>query len=218
MSADDWLGDTRASYDTMAPAYGDVFRDLLDRTPYERALLTLFADQVREAGGGPVADVGCGAGRITGFLAGLGIDVFGIDLSPVMIEVARRDHPELRFEVGSMTELDLAESSVAGVLAWYSLIHIPDDEIGPVLARFHRALRPGGSLLLGFHVGDESVLRTQWRDGVPIRVHVHRRRPEQMAVRLQQAGFTVESTTTLTSGESPLGAILFARRAVDART
>jgi 2-polyprenyl-3-methyl-5-hydroxy-6-metoxy-1,4-benzoquinol methylase len=49
-------------------------------------------------------DVGCGTGRITAHLRQLGVDVFGIDLSPGMIEVARRDHPGLRFDLGSMTE------------------------------------------------------------------------------------------------------------------
>jgi SAM-dependent methyltransferase len=82
---------------------------------------------------GSVADVGCGPGRITAYLRELGVDAFGIDLSPAMIGVARRDHPGLRFEVGSMTDLDLADASVAGLVAWYSLIHVPDDEIGPGL-------------------------------------------------------------------------------------
>ena len=212
MCSDGWLADTRAAYDNAAATYADRFRDLLDSTPYERALLTLFADQVRQAGGGPVADVGCGAGRIAGFLAEQGVDVFGIDLSPAMIEAARRDHPHIRFEVGSMTELDLPDASLAGLLAWYSLIHVPDEEIAQVLARFHRALRPGGPLLLGFHVGDDSVLRTKGVDGAAIRVQVHRRRPDRIAAWLQESGFVVESTTTLTSGESSLGAVLFARR------
>ncbi|MFD9547340.1 class I SAM-dependent methyltransferase [Nocardia salmonicida] len=69
---------------------------------------------------GPVADVGCGTGRITAHLSQLGVDVFGIDLSPAMIEVARRDHPGLRFDLGCMTDLTLADASMAGLLAWYS--------------------------------------------------------------------------------------------------
>lgn len=167
---------------------------------------------MRTGGGGPVADVGCGPGRITAHLHGLGADAFGIDLSPAMIEVARRDHPGLRFEVGSMTDLDLADASVAGLVAWYSLIHVPDDGIGPVLAHFRRVLRPGGPLLLGFHVGDGSRLKTRGYGSHAMRVHVRRRRPGQVAARLDDAGFTVEARTTLRSAESPLGAILLARR------
>ncbi|MEV4539841.1 alpha/beta hydrolase fold domain-containing protein [Asanoa sp. NPDC049518] len=204
-----WLADTRSSYDTVATAYADQVRDLLAETPHERAALARFAGLVR---GGPVVDVGCGSGRITAHLHGLGVDAFGIDLSPKMVEVARSEHPGLTFDVGSMTELDLADESVAGLVAWYSLIHIPDEELGGVLHHFWRVLRPGGPLLIGFHVGDESRLKTSGYGGHPMNVYVHRRRPERMAAWLADAGFVVESSTTLTSAESRQGAIVFARR------
>jgi SAM-dependent methyltransferase len=212
MNADDWLADTRTSYDTVAASYADHVRNLLDEMPYERAMLALFAGLVHAAGRGPVADVGCGPGRVTAHLRELGVDVFGIDLSPAMIDIARRDHPGLRFEVGSMTDLDLADASVAGLLAWYSLIHIPDDEIGSVFAHFRRVLRPGGPLLLGFHVGDESRLKTQGYGGHPMKIYIHRRQPARVAAWLRDAGFAVEAQMTLSSAESSLGGILFARR------
>ena len=211
---DGWLEDTRASYDTVAGSYADLTRHLLDETPEERAVLALFADMVRVQGGGSVADVGCGPGRITAHLRQLGVDAFGIDLSPGMIEVARRDHPGLRFDLGSMTDLALADASVAGLVAWYSLIHVPDDEISPVFAHFRRVLRPGGPLLLGFHVGDESQLKTQGYGGHPMKVFVHRRRHDQMIAWLNDAGFAVETRRTLTSAESKLGGIILARRQV----
>jgi ubiquinone/menaquinone biosynthesis C-methylase UbiE len=210
---DGWLEDTRASYDTVAHSYADLTRHLLDETPEERAVLALFADMVR-AQGGTVADVGCGPGRITAYLRRLGVDAFGIDLSPGMIETARRDHPGLRFDVGSMTDLALADASMAGLVAWYSLIHVPDDEISPVFAHFQRVLRPGGPLLLGFHVGDESQLKTQGYGGHPMKVLVHRRRHDQMIAWLSDAGFAVETCRTLTSAESKLGGIILARRQV----
>ena len=212
MDVEGWLADTRISYDTVAASYADQVRNLLAETPYERAILALFADLVHAAGGGAVADVGCGPGRITAHLHELGVDAFGIDLSPGMIDVARRDHPGLRFEVGSMTDLDLADGSVAGLVAWYSLIHIPDDQIGSVFAHFRRVLRPGGPLLLSFHVGDESRLKTQGYGGHPMKVHVHRRQPAQVAAWLRETGFTVEAQMTLTSAESSLGGILVGRR------
>ncbi|MFJ4477330.1 class I SAM-dependent methyltransferase [Streptomyces xanthochromogenes] len=212
MEMEGWLDDTRTSYDTVAVGYAEQVRDLLNETPCERSALALFAELVRAAGGGQVADVGCGSGRIAAHLRGLGVDAFGIDLSPGMIETARSEYPGLRFEVGSMTELDVAEASLAGLVAWYSLIHIPDDAIGPVLAHFHRAVRPGGLVLLAFHVGDGSRLKTRGYGGHPMNVHVHRRQPAQMAAWLDDAGFTVETQTTLSSAESPLGAIVSARR------
>ena len=79
-----WLDDTRASYDTVAESYADQTRHLMDDTPEERAVLALFADVVRARGGGAGADVGCGPGRITAELRQLGVDAFGIDLSPGM--------------------------------------------------------------------------------------------------------------------------------------
>ena len=126
-------------------SYADQLGDALAGEPYLRAALALFADMVRAAGGGPTADVGCGPGHVTARLQELGVDVFGIDLSPAMVDVARRDYPGLRFEVGSMTDLRLADASVAGLLAFWSLVHIPDDEVPAVFGHFRRVLRPGGS-------------------------------------------------------------------------
>ncbi len=207
-----WLDDTRTSYDTVAVSYTDQVRNLLDETPEERTVLALFADMVCANGGGLVADVGCGSGRITAYLRQLGVDAFGIDLSPGMIEVARQEHPGLRFDLGSMTDLDLADGSMAGVVAWYSLIHVPDDEISSVFGHFQRVLRPGAPLLVGFHIGDESRLKTQGYGGHPMKVYVHRRQHREMIAWLNDAGFIVDAARTLTSAESTLGGILLARR------
>jgi SAM-dependent methyltransferase len=212
MSDQGWLADTRTSYDTVAVSYADQLRDALAGKPYLRGSLALFADLVHTAGGGPVADVGCGPGHVTAHLHTLGIDAFGIDLSPAMVGVARRDHPGLRFEVGSMTDLDLADASVAGLLAFWSLIHVPDDAVPTVFGHFRRTLRPGGPLLLGFHVGDASRLKTQGYGGHPMKVHVHLRRPGQVAAWLRDAGFTVEAQMLFDPAGSVPGAVLFARR------
>ncbi|MEC3981631.1 class I SAM-dependent DNA methyltransferase [Amycolatopsis sp. H20-H5] len=207
-----WLADTRTSYDTVAASYADQMRHALAGEPYLRAALALFADKVLAGGGGPVADVGCGPGEVTAHLHELGVDAFGVDLSPGMIDIARHDHPGPRFEVGSMTDLDLADASVAGLLAWWSLIHVPDDEMPAVFGHFHRALRPGGPLLLGFHVGDESRLKTAGYGGHPMKVHVHRRRPERVSAWLREAGFTAEAHLLLDPDEDVPQALLFATR------
>jgi SAM-dependent methyltransferase len=211
MSADGWLEDTRTSYDTVAVSYADYVRDSLAGEPYLRSALALFAD-LAGTGGGPVADVGCGPGQVTAVLHELGIDAFGIDLSPAMIDLARRDHPGLWFEVGSMTDLRLADASVAGLLAFWSLIHIPDETVPAVFGHFRRVLRPGGPLLLGFHVGDGSRLKTQGYGGHPMKVWVHRRQPDRVAAWLRDAGFTIEAQMLLHPDDSVPGAILFAHR------
>lgn len=212
VNADGWLTDTRTSYDTVAVSYADQLRDALARNPYSRAALALFADLVHADGGGPVVDVGCGPGHVTAHLRELGVDAFGIDLSPGMIDVARRDHPGLRFEVGSMTDLDLADGSVAGLLAWWSLVHVPDEAIPAVLGQFRRVVRPGGPLVLGFHVGDESKWKTQGYGGHPMNVHVHRRRPDRVGAWLRDAGFAVETHMVLDPDEDVPSGIVFARR------
>jgi SAM-dependent methyltransferase len=209
---DGWLADTRTSYNTVADSYSDFTREALAKEPYLLAALALFADLVHAVGGGPVADMGCGPGHVTAHLNKLGVDAFGIDLSPAMIDLARRDHPDLRFEVGSMTDLHLANASIAALLAFWSLIHIPDDAMPTVFGQFHRVLRPGGPILLGFYVGDESRLKTQGYGGHPMRVYVHRRQPDHVAAWLHDAGFTVNAQMLFDLDQSVPGAILIAYR------
>ncbi|MEU1395026.1 class I SAM-dependent methyltransferase [Micromonospora zamorensis] len=207
-----WLDDTRTSYDTVAVSYADLLRDALAGEPFQRGILALFAELVRAQGNGPVADVGCGPGSITAYLQGIGLDAFGVDLSPAMIDVARRDHPGLRFEVGSMTGLELADGSLTGLLAWFSLIHVPDDEVPTVIAEFFRVLRPGGALLLGFFAGEGSKLKTEGYGGHPMNVYVHRRSPARVATWLDAAGFTVEAEMLHRPAPNVEGGFVFAHR------
>ena len=101
---------TRASYDAVAAAYAEALSDELGGKPLDRALLAVFAEQVRDVGRGEsrVWDVGCGPGHVTAFLAGLGLRAAGIDLSGEMIEQAAKRHPDLEFSTGSMTALPAA--------------------------------------------------------------------------------------------------------------
>jgi SAM-dependent methyltransferase len=210
--ADAWLSDTRSSYDADAPGYADKVRGLLERMPYLRASLTLFAELVHDAGGGPVADVGCGPGYVTGHLHEAGVDAFGIDLSPEMVDIARHDYPGLRFEVGTMTDLDLADDSVAGIVAFWSVIHVPDHAVPGVFDEFRRVLRPDGLLLIGFHVGDETEHTSEGYTGRAINVDSHHRRPGTVSGWLRDAGFTIEAELVLGPGEDVPGAVIFARR------
>ncbi|WP_018682052.1 class I SAM-dependent methyltransferase [Actinokineospora enzanensis] len=198
-----WLADARESYDTVATSYATLMRDALADKPFLRAALGLV-------GPGPVVDVGCGPGHVAGYVHGRGASVGGLDLSPGMIEEARRRYPTVPFAVASMTALPLADDSAAAILAWWTLIHIPDETIPTVLAEFRRVLRPGGTVQIGFHVGDETRLKTSGYGGHPMRINVHRRRPEQMAAWLRAAGFRIDATLHMLPDEDPSQAVLFA--------
>jgi ubiquinone/menaquinone biosynthesis C-methylase UbiE len=188
-----FLSATRESYDSMVDDYVEMVRPMLDHQPLDRALFGVFAQLVHGAGGGPVADVGCGPGRVTVVLAELGLDAFGIDLSPAMVATARRTHPDLRFEVGSMLALDLPDATLGGLLAYYSIIHVPWHRRPEVFAEFFRVLTPGGHLMLAFQVGDDARHLDE-AYGRPVDLTFHRQRPEEVADLLRAAGFEMWMT------------------------
>ncbi|MEV8526684.1 class I SAM-dependent methyltransferase [Streptomyces sp. NPDC052000] len=177
---------TADAYDAVAVLYAELFRDAYAELPLDRAVLAAFADSVRAAGAGPVAELGCGPGHVTAHLRDLGLDVFGVDLSPVMIDLARRAYPDLRFEVGSMDALDLAAGTLAGIASWYSVIHTPPREIPSYIGEFGRLLAPGGHLLLAFFESE----------GDPVTAFDHKvttayRWPiDDLAALAREAGFT----------------------------
>ncbi|MEV4702723.1 tyrosine-protein phosphatase [Actinoplanes sp. NPDC049316] len=175
-----YLAETRDGYDRFAAEYAGLFGDAGARHVWERAMLAGFAELVR-AEPGPVLEVGSGIGTITAYLKGLGLDVSGIDLSPEMVAIARRDHPSITFGTGTMTALAHPDATLAAVVAWYSIIHLPDEEVSAALTEFRRVLRPGGYAFLAFQVGDEA---RHVRD-----ITFHRRRPGQVAGMLREAGF-----------------------------
>ncbi|MFF0145807.1 methyltransferase family protein [Amycolatopsis sulphurea] len=184
-----YVSETRTAYDTVAESYAEMLHGLLEESTWDRAMLGAFAELV---GDGPVGDLGCGPGRLTGYLAKLGLDVFGVDLSPGMVEVARRTYPGLRFDVGSMAALDLPDGALAGALAWYSLIHTPRPDLPVLAAELHRVVVPGGLLLTAFQVGDE-VRHLEQAYGHDISADAHRLPVDFVRDVLSDAGFVIQS-------------------------
>ena len=207
----EYLAATRAAYDTVAAEYATLLAGALEANPFDRAVLDLFADLVRTATVGGdvtrVVEVGCGPGRITGYLAGLGLDMLGIDLSPAMIEQARKRHPAIDFRVGDMTALDrdLPAGGAAGLVAWYALIHIPPTEHPAVLAGFRRVLAPGGHLLLAFHTGDERRHITDAYGHSGLAYDAYRLPPERLEQQAVQAGFSPVARLIREPISTPIG-------------
>ena len=125
---------------------------------------------VVEAGGGPVLDIGCGPGWLTRDLASRGLAVSGIDISTAMLRLARTNNPGLGFAAASLTQIPVADRATAGVFCWHVLHHVPDEDLEAAIREVARVIVPGGSLMLGGHVGDSTYVKTEGYGGLPMRV------------------------------------------------
>lgn len=107
------------------------------------------------AGGVPgrILDVGSGTGRWAGHLAALGHAVDGLEPSGPFVDMARESFPTVAFRHGAISDLDGTEERWAGLLAWYSLIHMDGQELPVALATLQRVLEADGQLLLSFFTG-----------------------------------------------------------------
>jgi SAM-dependent methyltransferase len=186
----------QAVYDAVARAYHDQLGGELAGKPLDRAVLQAFTEL---AGAGTIADVGCGPGHVTRFLAARHADVIGVDISPAMIGLAREHAPALAFAVGSMLELPVADGAWSGVLALYSIIHLTASDRALACREFARALRPGGWLLAAFHIdspdfaaGEASHLTTWF--GQAVELDGYFLEPASVVRDVEAAGFTVCAT------------------------
>ncbi|WP_194909252.1 class I SAM-dependent methyltransferase [Catenulispora rubra] len=168
--------------------------------------------------GARVLDVGCGTGVPTARqLVTAGARVTGIDISPVMLELARTNVPQADFRLLDITEIDSGIGPFDGVVAFFSLLMLPRAQILGALGRLHRVLRPGGYLALAMVEAD--------MDDVPIpflgvSVHVSGFFPEQLRRLTIEAGFEVLEEHSLKYAPSSAQALpeiqqfLYCRRAI----
>jgi len=154
-----WGAGIVPSYDAIAEEYARQYFDELDGKPFDREILDRFAASVK--GRGRVCDLGCGPGQIARYLAARGVDAFGVDASAAMIATASRLNPTLDFRQGDFFRLDLADGALAGVAAFYSLIHCARDDLGRAVAELSRVLAPGGRVLIAVHAGTGEVTRDE---------------------------------------------------------
>jgi uncharacterized protein YceH (UPF0502 family)/2-polyprenyl-3-methyl-5-hydroxy-6-metoxy-1,4-benzoquinol methylase len=151
----------RAAYATIAASYADEFGDELAGLPFESWLLRRVAEL---AGDAPVIEVGTGPGHVAAFLAEAGADTTGLDVSPEMVNQARRRHPAMTYEVGDLRRLlrPATHDGWGAILAWYSLVHLAASELPDAIASLVRPLRANGWLVLALHAGAEIRTATEW--------------------------------------------------------
>ncbi len=180
--------DVRDSYDSAARAYADHLAAELVHKPLDQHLLNRFAEATR--GRGLVADFGCGPGQVANHLHEQGVTIVGMDLSPAMVEVAAQFHPGLDFSVGDMRHPHFPDASLAGVVAFYAIVHFDPSELGAVFERVRRVLMPGGLALVAFHVGDQ-VVHVDDLFGAPVSLDFHLHVPAKVVEALRQARLPV---------------------------
>lgn len=180
----------RLAYDTVAGDYASYLPDTRAEAPLDLAMVDAFAAAVASGGDARVLDAGCGAGRMSRYLAERGCLVEGVDLSSSMVAMGRRDHPDLVFTVGSLTDLPYPDDRFAGVLLWYSIIHTPPAGQARIFAEAARVLRPGGHLLVGFQSGEgtRDVSAAYRRFGHEIQLERYLVTADQVAPRLAAVG------------------------------
>lgn len=194
----------RESYDRVAERYTEELADELTGKPLDRALLRCLVDLVAgvsEATGRKlVADLGCGPGHVAAYLAGLGASTVGVDISPAMVEIGRQRFPEVDFRPGTLLALPVTDGELAGAIAFYSIIHLEPSDRGAAYTEMHRALTPGGWLLLAFHIclvghpSGEIMHADQWW-GHHVDLDFHYIDPAEVVEGLSQAGFTIMART-----------------------
>mgnify|MGYP000129384462 CR=1 FL=1 len=186
------LAQLRSAYDTVAETYAEVLPDTSFEAPLDMAMIEAFRARLRPTAGRKVIDAGCGTGRLSAHLAHAGLDVTGVDLSPGMVQMARRRHPGLAFEVGELTRLTVAAGAADGIIAWYSIIHSSPSELPQIVGEFRRVLRPGGFALIAFQVGSgqRTIARAYGHD-VELRAELHS--PDDVAGCFAERGFVLEA-------------------------
>jgi ubiquinone/menaquinone biosynthesis C-methylase UbiE len=180
----------QASYDCVAEEYGRRYFHEFDHKPFDREILDRFAERVR--GRGPVCDMGCGPGEVACYLHAHGVEnVLGIDLSPEMVTQAQKLNPGLAFRQGDILNLETEDNSWSGIAAFYSIIHIPREQVIDALKEMCRVLEPGGLLLLTFHIGQETLHLGEWW-GNEVSLNFLYFETDEMKTYLELAGFEIE--------------------------
>lgn len=182
------LKEVREGYERIAAEYARRSFEELRHKPFDRHILDMLVPRLE----GVVCDLGCGPGQVARYLRDQGVqEVIGVDLSAGMLEQARRLNPDIEFLEASMYRLPVKNEAWGAIVAFYSLIHIPRREVPQVLQELRRVLRPGGLLLVSFHLGQSTVQSKSWW-GIPVAMDYTYFLSAEMRDYLTRAGFKIE--------------------------
>jgi ubiquinone/menaquinone biosynthesis C-methylase UbiE len=140
----DPIENIRENYNRVADEYARRLYTEHAGKPFDRQILERLANAVPP--GGRICDMGCGPGQIARCLRDAGAEVFGLDLSPQMVGQARRLNPDIPFREGNMLALDLDDSTVAGIAAFYAVVNLPPETLPQAFREMLRVLEPDGKL------------------------------------------------------------------------
>lgn len=206
---------TRAVYDATAGAYAAAIGTELNpdfEGPIDRALLGAFVELVGD--GAPVADLGCGPGRVAAFLAGHRVRAIGFDLSESMVQIARAAHPGVPFGAGDLAHLPVADGALAGAVCWYSIIHTPAHRLPALFTEVGRTMVPAAPLLVAFQTDDDQRIDREDAHGSGLPLTSFRHHADTVTAALRDAGFDVVSSTVrqpMSTGEPTAQAFVVAR-------
>jgi SAM-dependent methyltransferase len=199
----------RDAHDVLSEWYAKNLVGVLESMPVERAMLDLFAE-LTLAVGADVVDVGCGTGRLLPYLASRGLSPRGVDLSPGMIEVARREHPGFAYEIADLRQLPFPNASLAGAVCWFSLIYLAPDARARAFAELGRVVKPGGYLVTAFKHGDGTLRRNGPSTELGVDFDRYWLSAQEMQDRFAVAGFALvfQGSTPPEEPEPPYGYML----------
>jgi ubiquinone/menaquinone biosynthesis C-methylase UbiE len=149
------LNKIESLYDALAREYAETFTGEHEKKSKDREMLQKFSQAIGNRR--PVWDLGCGPGQTSKYLKDLGVEISGLDLSDKLLEQARTIHPEIPFIKGNILELEFEDDSIAGAVAFYSMVHFTEDQVGIAFSEVFRVLQPGGIFLLTYHIGEGTI-------------------------------------------------------------
>ncbi|HET7739483.1 MAG TPA: class I SAM-dependent methyltransferase [Mycobacterium sp.] len=173
---------TQPGYEALAERYAAMFPGPY-QSPIEQHAVAAFVEKIHSAG--VVVDVGCGIGHVTADLARRGLDVIGCDPSPAMLSIARTTYPHLTFIDTDATLTDVTEP-ISAVLARFSLIHVPPDELETILGQWADRLRSGTPVLIASQSSDMPGPATPFDHAVAPAWRWH---PDELSRVLADSGF-----------------------------